>query len=332
MPPISTFRLRLSVHSETILPMKTRAPAASGEHVFAGRAARPDATVSNRIKLMTRATPWRPVAAISVNFNTWHPQGMVKIDGMFYATSVEIRKPTKRFPAPVGPYDRDVGEGAGHLFRFSENGDLLAEAPLGEGPIYHPGGIDYDGRHIWVPVAEYRPNSRSIVYRVDPTTMKPEEVFRYPDHVGAIVHNTDDDTLHGVSWDSRRFYRWVLGGLGTVTNAGIAPEALRVANRAHYIDYQDCKYIGEREMLCSGFGTYTPKKDGPRLALGGFEIVDLVSNVAVHQVPVALWTGSGLPMTRNPFWIEATPIGLRAYFMPEDKTSTIYIYESDVPR
>ena len=34
--------------------------------------------------------------------------------------------------------------------------------------MYHPGGIDYDGRHIWVSVAEYRPNSRSIVYRIDP--------------------------------------------------------------------------------------------------------------------------------------------------------------------
>ena len=64
--------------------------------------------------------------------------------------------------------------GAGHLFRFDEKGDLLADVPLGEGAIYHPGGIDYDGRHIWVPVAEYRPNSNPIIYRVDPTTMEPE--------------------------------------------------------------------------------------------------------------------------------------------------------------
>jgi hypothetical protein len=59
-----------------------------------------------------------------------------------------------------------------------------------------------------VPVAEYRPNSRSIVYRVDPATMKADEVFRFPDHIGGIVRNTDDNTLHGVSWGSRRFYRW----------------------------------------------------------------------------------------------------------------------------
>ena len=40
--------------------------------------------------------------------------------------------------------------------------------------------------------------------------MKATEVFRFDDHIGAIVHNTDDDTLHGVSWGSRRFYRWTL--------------------------------------------------------------------------------------------------------------------------
>ena len=36
------------------------------------------------------------------------------------------------------------------------------------------------------------------------------------------------------------------------------------------------------------------------------------------------------PMTYNPFWIEATASGLRAYFMPEDNKSTLYIYEADV--
>ena len=30
------------------------------------------------------------------------------------------------------------------------------------------------------------------------------------------------------------------------------------------------------------------------------------------------------------FWIEATSNGLRAYFMPEDEKSTLYIYEAEV--
>ena len=294
------------------------------------RAAGPDSVVSDRVKQLTRATPWRQSAAIPVNFNTHHPQGMVKIGDVYYASSVEIKTPTKRFAQPQGGYDRDTGEGVGHLFKLDAKGSLIADITLGEGSVYHPGGIDYDGRYIWVPVSEYRPNSRAIIYRVDPETMKAVEVFRYGDHIGGIVHNTDDNTLHGVTWGSRRFYRWTLDSQGGVSNAGTPPEQLRVTNRALYIDYQDCKYLGRREMLCSGLNNYQPKKDGPRFSLGGFEIVDLATNLAVYQVPVEVWTESGLPMTYNPMWIEPTATGLRAYFMPEDEKSTLYVYDIDV--
>jgi hypothetical protein len=290
----------------------------------------PDSVVGDRVKQLTRAMPWKQVATIPVNFNTQHPQGMVKIGDTFYVTSVEIKTPTKRFPQLQDGFDRDTGEGAGHLFKFDAKGTLITDLALGEGSIYHPGGIDYDGKYIWVPVAEYRPNSRAIVYRVDPTTMKAEEVFRYGDHVGGIVHNTDDNTLHGVTWGSRRFYRWTLDAQGKVTNASAPPAELRKLNREHYIDYQDCKYVGRREMLCSGLNFYTPKKDGPRYALGGLEIVDLAQNQAIYQVPFEQWTESGLPMTYNPMWIEPTTGGLRAYFMPEDEKSTVYVYEVDV--
>ena len=114
--------------------------------------------------------------------------------------------------------------------------------------------------------------------------MQATEVFRYGDHVGGIVHNRDAGTLHGVSWGSRRFYRWTLDGQGRVGNADIAPEKLRVANPAHYIDYQDCKYLSRGEMLCSGLTNYQIKADAPRFALGGIEIVDLSTNRVTHQV------------------------------------------------
>jgi len=296
----------------------------------AAQSPRPDSVVSDRVKLLTRGTQWKQVAAIPMQFDTQHPQGMVKIGDDFYVSSVEIRKPTTRYPQPVDGYDRDTGEGAGHLFKFDKTGKLLADLPLGEGSAYHPGGIDYDGRYIWVPVAEYRPNSASIVYRVDPATMKATEVFRFKDHVGGIVHNTEAKTLHGVSWGSRRFYRFTLDDQGRVTNASVPPAELRRMNKSGYIDYQDCKYLGGNEMLCSGLNNYQVKKDGPRFPLGGFEIVDLRTDQAIAQMPIELWTESGFPMTQNPFWIESTATGLRAYFMPEDNKSTLYVYEADV--
>ena len=80
-------------------------------------------------------------------------------------------------------------------------------------------------------------------------------------------------------------------------------------NKSGYIDYQDCKYLGRREMLCSGLNNYQMKKDGPRFPLGGFEIVDLRTDQVIAQMPIELWAESGFPMTQNPFWIEATATG-----------------------
>ena len=152
-------------------------------------AAPPDARtiVADRVTTLTRASTWTLVASVPMAFRTFHPQGMVKIGNTFFVSSAEV-------------IDRDTGKGIGHLFRIDKAGALIADLRLGEGAMYHPGGIDYDGRDICVPVAEYRPDSRTVVYRVDPATMKATEVFRVADHIGSIVHNTDRRTLHGVSW------------------------------------------------------------------------------------------------------------------------------------
>jgi hypothetical protein len=123
--------------------------------------------LAERVTKLSRGTQWKPVKAIPINFLTHHPQGMVKIGDMLFVSSVEIKVPTKRFPQPVDGYDRDTGQGVGHLFKIDMEGNPIAEITLGEGSIYHPGGIDYDGHDLWVPVAEYRPNSQSIIYRVD---------------------------------------------------------------------------------------------------------------------------------------------------------------------
>jgi uncharacterized protein DUF6454 len=284
--------------------------------------------LAERVGRLTRDSSWKLVTSIPVAFPTHHPQGLVKVGGTFFVSSVEVRVPTVRFEKPVDGYDRDTGQGLGHLFKMTGDGALISDLTLGEATMYHPGGIDYDGRHIWVSVAEYRPNSRSIVYRIDPETMKAVEVFRYPDHLGAVVHNTDDHTLHGVSWGSRRFYRWTLDRNERVTNGTVPPEKLRQLNPSHYVDYQDCKYVGGRRMLCSGLAEIRQSRSGAPFRLGGLDLIDLGDGRPLHQVPVLLWTPGGLDMTHNPAWFEPAGTGIRAYFMPEDNASTIYVYEA----
>ena len=296
---------------------------------------------------------WRQTAAIPLRFNTHHPQGMVRVGREFYLSSVEVTRETRRYREPVGGADRDEGAGIGHLFKFNDQGQLLEDLRIGEGSIYHPGGIDYDGRFIWIPVAEYRPESRSIVYQVDLTNrdemanrdgmanrdeMVARESFRFSDHLGGIVHQFETRTLHAVSWGARRFYHWPLAlpntrELQPVTyHPRRADRPERQLNRSFYIDYQDCHYLGAGEMLCGGLREY--RNGTEKLSLGGLELVDLATGLARQQVPVELWTSAGLPMTRNPFWIEPLDeeAGLRAFFVPEDRQSTLYVYEIEAPR
>lgn len=299
---------------------------------LAAGAASADETVLDRVTQLTRGIKWQPVAEVSIGFPTHHPQGMLKIGDHYFVSSVEIIRRTERFPELRDGYDRDAGEGKGHLFKIDAEGRLVDSVELGEGDVYHPGGIDFDGEAIWVPVAEYRPNSHAIIYRVDPETLEAVEVFRFADHIGGIVHDTDANSLHGVSWGSRRFYAWPLDADGAVSNADADPLDLRVANPAHYIDYQDCKYLARHQMLCSGLNNYQTAPETEPFRLGGLEVVDLERNQVTFQVPVELWSPkSGLPMTQNPVWIEASEAGLRGYFMPDDDESTLFIYEAALP-
>ncbi len=285
-----------------------------------------DPRVAQRVTLLSRATRWTQVAAIRIPFRTFHPQGMVRIGNDFYLSSVEIRTLPKKLDRPRDGHAYDAGVGVGHLFKIGPDGTLLADLVLGDGAIYHPGGIDYDGTSIWVPVAEYRPDSRAIVYKVTPGTMTATEAFRAADHIGGVVHDLDGHRIVGMSWGSRRFYAWPVAADGTVSPTSGVP----VANPESYIDYQDCHYAGERRMLCAGVAEYRTAPDAPVLPLGGLELVDLRTDRPLWQTPIALWSPSGRAMTQNPFWIEATATGLRAWFMPDDDVSTLYVYDAEL--
>jgi hypothetical protein len=107
----------------------------------------------------------------------------------------------------------------------------------------------------------------------------------------------------------------------------VPPEKLRTLNRSHYVDYQDCKYAGNRQMVCTGVTEIRQSPGAPPFRLGGIEVVNLADGRLEYQVPVLLWTSTGYAMTQNPVWMEPRGDGLRAYFVPEDDDSTLYIYD-----
>jgi hypothetical protein len=294
-----------------------------------------DNETTDVFRLMGKNTIWTPVASVPMSFQTFHTQGLLKVGDNFYASAVEVLESTVRNGATTDSLydfsiDRSVGAGRGWLFKFDATGKLLGKVELTDGSKYHPGGIDFDGRHIWVSVAEYRPNSRTNVFRVDPKTLVPELMFSENDHIGGIVHNVHNRTLHGVSWGSRRLYTWELAKHGKRTKVVSSDW---VPNPQFYIDYQDCHYQGVEYMLCGGVGSYATPRGS--IAFGGLDLVDLRSSRLEHQVPVNLFIDEGagasptLSLTHNAFWLEPHGNGMRGYFMTEsDNQAELVIYDA----
>lgn len=270
---------------------------------------------------------------------------VVKVGDFFYVSAVEIIERTDRtgFSPTDALYsyhpDRNTGKGKGWLFKFNMNGRLIDKVEIWEGNNYHPGGIDYtpDLDLIWVPVAEYRPNSHAVVYVVDPHTLDYTKVLEVDDHIGGVVYNYDRHTLHGVSWGSRRLYTWDVKSLQDIRYKSWMP------NPQYYIDYQDCAYQGGDYMLCTGLNKYNTPIG--QVAFGGIDLIDLQTNTPVHILPAQAWIdeeGGALPetlsATNNAVWME--PVGddtMRMYFMTEtqDKADLVIYdvtrYDLDYP-
>ncbi|MDN4595418.1 DUF6454 family protein [Polycladomyces subterraneus] len=280
-----------------------------------------DALLPDKFQQLSRSTKWQQIEKIDLPFNVYHPQGMTRIGDLYYMSSVEIIEKPVKYDQPRDGYDRTPGKGVGHLFAFDKQGKLVKDIQLGEGIIYHPGGIAYDGKYIWVPVAEYRPNSHSIIYKVDPKTMKAEEVFRVNDHIGGLVHDVRNGKLIGVSWGSRKFYLWNEQG-----------KQLRVENNpSHFVDYQDCEGVGQGKIVCSGISELpNPATNNSNpYELGGLALLDTNTLDILHEVPVTEFSPQGHVITRNPVYLENTDQGLRLYAVPDDDHASLLVYEAN---
>ncbi len=289
----------------------------------AGTARHPENALVEGVSQLNRSTQWNLAERIKLNFPTYHPQGFARVGDRLFLSSVEIIEAPVKYPQPVDGYDRTPGKGRGHVFVLDLKGNLLKDIVLGEGDNYHPGGIDADGTSLWVPVAEYRPHSHSIVYRIDLATLEVHEEFRVADHVGGIVPDPRTGELHGVTWGSREFYTWNSKGR----------QLSHTSNSSHFVDYQDCAYTERELMLCTGITNYKTAT-GTDFELGGITLLDLKSGTIRYEVPVQLWSAAGHVATRNPVHLEADGSKLRMWAAPDDgeeaSGTEILIYEAKV--
>jgi hypothetical protein len=279
---------------------------------YAGTHHSKDTTLASDFADLDRTTTWQLTAKLKLNFPTFHTEGIAFAGDRMFLSAVQIIEPTVRYPTPQGGYDRTPGKGIGHLFVLDSQGGLERDIILGEGDMYHPGGIDFDGENVWVPVAQYRPNSSTIIYRVDVSTLQAHKQFEVQDHFGGIVLDKTTGHLVGNTWGSRRFAEWNLAG-----------ERLSTwDNRSFFIDYQDCQYVPNRKMICGGVTNLpqTPAAGGAAATyeLGGLALVDLRSHDVLRELPFQQRSTAGHVATRNPLKLAADGNQLTMWAAPDN--------------
>src|SRR4051794_38579136 len=162
--------------------------------------------IARLFEQLDRDTTWKLVGQVRLQADTWHTEGIVKLGNRWIVSSVQGTVPTVKDPngQTVTGTDRTPGECFGHLMRSDSTRRLLAHRVLNRAGAleYRPGGLDYDGRRLWVTLAQYRPHPTSTFLRVNPTTLRPRAVLRAHDHFGGVVHDTARHRLFPLQWGS----------------------------------------------------------------------------------------------------------------------------------
>ena len=287
-----------------------------------------DGALAHDFAAVDRNTAWTQVDKLKLNFPTYHTEGLVITPNHLFLSAVQIIEPTQKYPTPVDGYDRTAGKGIGHLFVMDRQGHLQKDITLGEGDMYHPGGISYDGTNVWVPVAQYRPNSSAIIYRVDANSLAVHKQFQVNDHIGGIVRDQTNGNLVGNNWGSRRFYEWTADG----------KQIRSWDNNSFFTDYQDCQYVASAKMICGGITNLpqTPSAGGDNATyeLGGISMIDLRSHNVLREVPFQKWSSAGHVMTRNPVKLAASGNQLTLWAAPDNgeeaNGTELFTYQASV--
>lgn len=232
------------------------------------------------LTLLPAQTPERVIA---LGGETHHVQGIALVDGRFMVTSV----------------DRQSREG--WLMEFDGDGKRVRELKIHDGAMYHPGGFDVDGESVWIPVAEYRPNSRSVIQRRSAGNFELMSSFAVPDHVGAVA--AGGDRLYLANWDARTIYEYSFDG--KLIRARANPTAYR---------FQDLKMR---------YGVLVGSAPAGKGEKGGGAVVWMdPETLAVTGIRPVGRTDRGVPLVQEGLELRDG----RVYLLPEDTPSRVFVY------
>ena len=133
----------------------------------------------------------------------------------------------------------------GYLHQFSRRtGELERQIDVSDGPRFHPGGLSLAGNSIWVPVAEYKPDSSAVLLELDRTTLAVRRRISVADHIGCVAVTGDGGLIAG-NWSSRKLYVFDSAG-----------KQLRVFANPSSDQFQDIKFA-DSQLIGSGNITKT---------------------------------------------------------------------------
>jgi hypothetical protein len=182
-------------------------------------------------------------------------------------------------------------------FRASDGG-VAHRTEVQDGPRYHPGGLGRLGDTLWLPVAEYRRASSSVIQARAISTLALRSSFAVADHIGAVA--ATPGTLIGCNWDARTFYEWTFGGAST-----------RVVEHDGAARYQDLQWTSDG-LLAGGL-------------LGDQGVVDLLEwpSLDLKERIVVGRTDRGTVLTAEGLAVS----GRELLLMPEDDPSRVFVHQ-----
>lgn len=231
------------------------------------------------LQTLLESTDIKLLHTIPLRFDTYHVQGLDLTERFYYVTSVD----TKQKHAWLFKIDKQTG-------------DLNSQKDLTDGSFIHPGGIQFDGRYLWVPNAEYKRESRTMIHKIDPNSLEIERSFPVGDHIGAIASD-GKGLIYGVNWDAIQFYTWNFEG-----------HQLDKVDSPMSMAYQDIKYC-DGKLLCSG------QKDGQSF----IDVIDPETWSLVQRIdlPRDRWK-TGLSR-------EGMTFDGNLYFLPDDGPNSVIL-------
>ena len=233
----------------------------------------------------------RLVGAVQLEGEIFHVQGL-ELDGRrIWVTSVD-QKNRKGY---IHEFDRRTGK-------------LLRRLELTDGAKYHPGGISISGGSIWVPVAELKPKSSSVLVEIDADSLQVRRKIHVADHLGCVA--ASGRNLVAGNWDSQLLYIFDLADTARV----------RVVPNPSPTHYQDMKFVDGQLV---GGGSLT-------LWSGAVDWIDwpsmkLKRTLRAGAIGPVRPLGRGGPYTGEGMAIE----GRELYVVPEDGPSRLFHFRLD---